>query len=496
MKKFFMASLVPLCGAIAMGACSDDPTAEPPNETPEAGAPDATDATTAETGTEPEDALPKSGSCLSARYVTTSDGLKVWTGIFDTKLDAVCLPTKKYDDALRCAPLVFHSTTEVSYSDTGCTKPVVDEVKQSPGQCDVPRWVDVQVSPGAACEESRFALFKIATAKKDFAQVYTKAPDGKCNPSGGSGSYSELEAIPGTELVKLTEAIDPITGQIGAHVLAGDDGSRFAAGDLVDIARGNARCRIATTNENKPRCVPTGGPVPIGYSENGCTTEVAGYVPCTTTDEPNKKYVTRITAKDCTAITSVSELGAVRANKDIYTGEPVQCSGPYQNPTDVFDIGPEVSPALFPELTPAERGGTRIVAGAYRSADKIVQVDEGTYTDKQPGAGNGKCYFDLAADGKLRCIPSSGNVLYSDALCQTMAVAGYASDCAAPKTARLQSLTCPLTNKIYAVGAPIAATKGYFKTTNDCLEIDVKNLYTLGAEIPPETFAEGMYVPK
>src|SRR5687767_162690 len=102
MKRSFLLPTVVLAGPFIATAiaCGDDPAETPPGGTPDAGAADAPplDSSTMDGGADSAGTdLPKAGSRLVPRFVTTADGLKAYVGIIDTKLDAQCLPSTEFD---------------------------------------------------------------------------------------------------------------------------------------------------------------------------------------------------------------------------------------------------------------------------------------------------------------------------------------------------------------------------------------------------------------
>jgi hypothetical protein len=500
-KPKMLAVVVTLATSVVF-ACGDDPEEAAPSTTPDA-APDTSveDAGLAD-GESDGGGLPKAGSRLVPRFLTTSDGLKAYVGILDTKLDAFCVPTDELDTVKRCAPAtVANIVAPIYYVDKDCTQPVVRVINPPPAGCTQSTYVGLWLKPGTGpCSAGGITLHKIKTAKIDLPNVFEKsAIDGKCSQAGEpAGSFTELTAIPSTDLVKMTDENDPVTPAIGRHVYAGEDGSRFPAYDLSDRARQDASCVPGNVVGGKTNCIPASGARSSGFVDPGCTKE--GVLPpvCAKPNDPNAIYVRRFTSENCGGNVTVYEIGPKRPTRDLYFGGPGNCSAPNVQDTDVFDIGAEVPASKFPELTTIEIGGTRILTRGFAAAGvPATFLDEG-FTDKTYSM---VCRFSTATDGKLRCLPENTAELgYSDANCQTKIAVEFANDCAQPKFVRTPvdvAGVCGPVPALTQVGAKLAGTTAFRKTQQGCTAIlDAKAIYALGSETPPASFAEGTYVPK
>lgn len=142
-------------------------------------------------------------------------------------------------------------------------------------------------------------------------------------------------------------------------------------------------------------------------------------------------------------------------------------------------------------------GGSRLKARYYDTAD-------GTSTfigwrDTQIAMS---CSFNVAADGKLRCLPygegiQSTGFYFKDAGCtQKISIVYTGGRCppAAPKYANEYDATqCPSRSRFYDVGAKLATTTAYYRDSQGvCRQTSFAgsqdDLYDVGAEVAPTTF--------
>ncbi len=484
-------------------ACGDDPESPPATEVPDASTPDVEVTETGSGDAGSTDEPWKAGSRLVPRFLTTTDGMKAFVGMLDTKLDTFCVPTKEFDTVFRCSPRYSEYFTKTSFADALCTRPVVAAIDPPQNGCEAKRFAAVTKSntnPGPCGGTGFLDLYQVVAMKIDLPKVYEKTAQGCAESVNPAGSYTELGAIPPSELVLMNEVKEPASPAIQRIAYAGEDGSRYPQYSLFDTAR-NAVCVPASESDAKTRCIPVNGAMTQGYTDNGCSQMAVVKDECPKPPDPNESFVIRYESNACTTKATVYDVGPKRATRDIYSGSPGACDGPTQHTSDVFDLGPVVGQSKFPELDYVEKGGTRMLVRTYTSQGKLATFLQESFFDKTLST---ICNLVVLQDGKLHCVPvfRGGGVFYSDASCETKIVVEYENDCAPPKYVR-EPVDAPpgicrtQVPGIYEVGAKLPGTTAYQKTAQGCDPVTgVKAVYTLGPLLPPSTFAEGTYVPK
>jgi hypothetical protein len=140
--------------------------------------------------------------------------------------------------------------------------------------------------------------------------------------------------------------------------------------------------------------------------------------------------------------------------------------------------------------------GTRLKVKRYVGADGSSAFQ--TLHDSQL---NVDCYFQLAADGQSRCLPSwpaaaSMSIAYSDAKCSNP-LAYVFKGCSVPQHAvQNDSTACawPPTVHVYSIAGPYSGALYSGSPTSCSMWTDGRvtyDFYTVGAELPPNTFVQG-----
>jgi hypothetical protein len=480
-------------------ACGSDPSGDLPSPgdadggeggAPETGAPDAP----VEVDAGPT--APGGGTRIKARYIETDDGARIFDTLYDSKLAVACSVGYAEDGALRCLPNALANVGTLYGA--GCTAKVAVVGKDI---CDVPPYAREYLTSASPCD-NKLAMHNLGAKT---TAVFTKDSGGGCNaaPLDPGEDYYELGAkLAASEMVGYTMENVPASPAIGVRMFVGEDGSRDRIGQLFDIARANG-CFPGTIGDDTPRCVPSAADQATSFGDSSCSTRIAVAEQC---------HVPQQLADTTTAIAGVAPascqllnrwrvfpVGAARATNNTWSMSGASgCLGPTPAPTGTFDVGAELAATAFPELAfETLPGGTRIGQKGYTSAGVPVE-DRTSYTDATLGAS---CTFRVAADGKLRCVPTSIFVAeYTDAGC----TAGLAEDldgCEPAKYAyRNETQTCGVLVHVHAIGAKIdpPPTDRWFGSPGNCTKsggsANAKGYYALGAEVPPATFAEGHLV--
>lgn len=455
-------------------------------------------------GGAPGPADPKSGTRIEARYHTTSDGAAIFRTLHDKQLDVDCFLHQYDDGSIRCIPL--GNVGIGSYYEAGCTKSIGVVEKLT---CADEKTFAVEEIPAPVGGANPCALKKRAY-RVGAAVTHVFQKDG--SPSGCSEvpldpqfeAYSLGPALAASELVGFTITTDVLTPKLGARVYHGDDGSIGGSIEFSDPARGGKACSIDNAADGKPRCVPVSSFYGDEYGESGCGTHVVKDVACKANDYTYDDSVAIVSdpiavADQCRPLGPTQHAyvkGAVRATKDYWEKGDTTCAGPLTSPTDLYDLGAELPAASFPELTIERRGGTRIQEEVHLESGTVVDRTDTPY-DTQLGA---YCNFGIAADGKLRCIPSGAptGVFFSDDKCQNPV--GEDSDACRPAKYVVVpgAPACNAQPHVHALGAALdPKTTPFYQSVGpgSCQQVmnleGRRTMYAPGAEVDPTTFAEG-----
>lgn len=496
--------VVGLCVAVACSSSED--AAPPPAPDVEAGSdapvgPPVEGEGGSDAGPGNGDGVQHGGTRIKLRGVQTAEGTFLYTSPYDSMLDSICYPVRTVDGVLRCVPL--SDATVTAYADINCTTLLASVSTPS---CVKPTLAVKYTSSATDHCDTRFTVYKVGGVVAA-PKVYTMDPGVGCvqhDAPPNTEYHAVTSEIPSTDLVTFTESLVPLTPDLGAYVLDGADGSRIQRAYFADTKRGKA-CEPYVANDGQMHCMPRAKAAAGGFSDMGCTVGTA---------DPRECVVAYEQFDDSTAlqfdpplhcksdVVHAFPIGAKRASRDEFTSDhDGGCFGPVTSPRDVYDVGPELSPAAMPVMTPSGSGGPRVVESTLVSGGVIAQHLTDRQTDTMLG---GTCHFAIAADGKLRCLPDGdGAYFYSDDKCTTP-LAVQVDDCTPVKyTLRNEpSASGCTTQHVHLPGTKLdpASTPAYTGTgAADCLLVGGSNslaYYTLGAEVPASTFEEAAYVTK
>jgi hypothetical protein len=164
-----------------------------------------------------------SGSRLKAKYVTGSDGSKIYVPeiAFDSQLGVDCAFVTAADGKVRCIPNVAPDSIDgwgaTGYTDAVCTKPAV-WINAAPVGCpqQVPKYVWINEYPGPYCPVADPAkalrFVHQVGALVGGASKYTKDGAGACKFSSGPSASTvayELTEVPASTFVEGSAGIDP-----------------------------------------------------------------------------------------------------------------------------------------------------------------------------------------------------------------------------------------------------------------------------------------------
>lgn len=494
-----------LLGAVFAVACGDDEpqAAQPGDGGSSSGSPDAT--TNTDDGSAPGAgaSADRSGTRLKVQGVETGDGLFVPSAdLFDSQMNVSCSYRQMTDGSIRCAPRT--AAIVRGFSDDQCQNRVALVPK---GTCPAlrPQYADEATGKGIDTCDLRVSYSKLGQALT-LAKTYERNTAGVCVETvfDSSKDYFAVQKMPDTDFVAGKIVDVAASASIAVSVFEGEDGSRIRRA-LTNVAR-NKPCQIAIASaDGKPRCTPrTGTSLGLYRTDATCMTRLALGLGCSLPDDPDDDTAAVLFGQreKCGPLTKMQAFtrGARRSAMEYYTTNEADagaCDGPRTSGTLVtYDVGPEIPSASQPEVERAPPIATQRIAieTAYLS-EGVKLLD--SFLALRDTRDNVPCEFTKATDGTLRCLPTSisGNFFFSDPQCKVPLGLDADGCIVAPKhIAVFDEVTC--TTKMYAAGPKLdRLTQPYYqKVESACLEVagsSAVNLYTLGAEVTPDTFAPG-----
>jgi hypothetical protein len=450
------------------------------------------------------------GTRLKANWFSGPDGVgrpqTRWLGQFhDTLLDLDCDFEVAGDGVLRCLPVdPFRASTlggpsRYTFADAACTQRLI-----SPGtSCLAPGVWHAELDP-AACP-ARHRRRAVGARVADADPVYDRDASGACIPYALAAPFRGDFYVLGAELDSTAYASAAVSdgethgGYTEVRLVAEDGavqllGFKAVASDLLVMpapsADGRARLLPLPADDDSG----TLG----GYStESTCTTEAfTRWGACTATTAFRQQVTTD--ASGCTAVVQIYPVGAQVAQ--LYdsslslTCQPVTVPG-----LTGYAAGTEVAPATFPQSRVLDGPGRLSRRGYGVGAEWRWDGDE--VFDMTLGRAVGP---SITSDGSLRWRPYTDVLLpatqgysttwyFSDAACTNRLANTRAVRCQAQLLARLALSGCGAA-AAYAV-LPLAPFSGPAYERHgpngfcEAQTTDGGPLYTIGAELPPSTFA-------
>lgn len=278
---------------------------------------------------------------VQQRYYESSDGARVFAGLFDNELGSECSLVLNADrSAAKCVPSSVGLGS--TFGDAACTQPRV----QYRRGCVVPKY------------STRFT--RSCPYVSSFPDIYLTGPQaggalyvsaGQCTATTPAPDLSYYSV--GTALVEpgsLTRA--PSTEGTGRYrpIRYASGASTIRDTPLYDTQR-QIECTPTTLQDGTVRCLPSGNPYSTGnyFSDAGCTMPIAvALIPkaesagCTLPPVP--AYVTRVTVTQtpCTVTREARPVGAVYTGT-LYNGTPANCTA-----TSIVDHNAHVLGAAAP----------------------------------------------------------------------------------------------------------------------------------------------------
>jgi hypothetical protein len=433
------------------------------------------------------------GSRLVWRKLTTDDGLQSIYDLYDQQLGATCYAQHGSDGQLRCIPYFPSATLSNYYADSSCTTRLAFascppstpkfayDTNGSNGYIIYPvtgTYTGAIYTGGSTCTASTaiasFSYFTVGAAlPPDQFEPMTAHGAGQ----GPQPSSSDLEQD-GTRI-----RLETVTSDDGAVSPHGFYDAQLAA-----------ECYFSTTFGSR-RCYPSQAMGSTEYFADASCTQ-----PLLTQQSSSAHYnwAYQWDPSQCAVALFFQVAGAYSGT--LYENLGTTCSSTTPGSGDSYWSLTSIGADTFAAATLAAasgafagmQSGSRIQLNVTSSADGARTLSG--FHDAQLDAD---CYFTVAGDGVLRCVPSPmayAQLYYADSSC-TQPLAVW-NGCDTPRFVQTTG-TCNATYN--QVGAAFTGTPYEdFGDGSGCKATTVassQKLYELGAAIPASTFAAGTIAP-
>jgi hypothetical protein len=192
-------------------------------------------------------AEPVSGRRIWPIVRTTSDGMRVRTGWWDSKLSQECTLRRGFDGTQRCMPYLAFRSPLSAFADPGCTQPVA--VSSTSAEGTMVRVVDANVCP------ARETLYRtqVAPAATTVYRKTTTSCTAVTVPAGAK-VFMVRDMVPNEEFVPFTEARSG-TGRLQQRVLTSSEGSVERPTYPLDTTFSDT-CAFTRTETGRIFCMP------------------------------------------------------------------------------------------------------------------------------------------------------------------------------------------------------------------------------------------------
>lgn len=438
--------------------------------------------------TQPDDW--KSGTRLQAQ-VYRAGSAKLFKTWHDTQLDMDCAFSRASDGQLRCQAVDSEQTD--MYSDSNCTQPVW--LPSGDMQCngDSSFYFRVFVPPTSICPSGVPPQYK-AGPQVTLPIVYAHdLTSGACGQALGPTTVYTGTLVDPATLVAAQSSVLPVGDRLGVEQLTADDGATQLR--AISDRQRNFECMVASGNE-VDRCVPTTFATQNGqYTDANCMTAIASYSTCGS--PPSAVLVSPWVGSSCSSPKDLendfAEVGPSVATF-AYDDTSGQCVAEALNDPTIagYSTGAAIPATALAAITYKYEGGSgQVVAqtmvaptGERLRALSLYDTKAQTY-----------CYPGNAADGQLRCIPSTpafATFFYADANC-TRPLVDLSKGCTPPAFAAVVGPSaCGATPyHIFQLGAAHPSTTLFESDNGNCepsTGFGDSNYYELGEEVDPTSF--------
>jgi hypothetical protein len=447
-----------------------------------------------------------SGTRLRARFLTAGDA-RAHVGFHDAQRDEDCTFQLAELGRMRCLPpTLTYVSGATFFSDSTC-KNAVQVLPAGPQTCSDAKYAIGTAYSDTTCTQAPLELRRVLAPATVFQNVGTG-----CAPVA-TPLVVLGDVVQWTDFVAGAATPGPgATSALGESVLVGDDGARQHQG--FRSATLDEDCAFEIMADGVARCVPGGRTGQVYFSDPACIAPEAALVNGGGTCGKSQAERFLLPASSaagavCNALRGVYALDdyAGSSSSELYSyfyssnGSGTASTSCNSASSLGGGYGQERR-ALTTDLTPSLPVATRVSGRSGRLVPALVA--EGDTRALTPGwhdnERNTDCTFKVASDGKMRCLPATGQYLLfsTDDACKS------ATHIAAPTTpscsgtsssfAIITSSTCPATTKVFSLGTDRRDVQAASTETapGRCVKVGGLAGGYDATEVDPAQFVEGV----
>lgn len=336
---------------------------------------------------------PVSGSRLTARFLLSDDGLRIFDGWFDNQRGEYCRVARGQNGRFYCFP----AANPAVFSDARCQQAQGQHLECAHRYTGVTRG-------NRRCGNEALTLWEEGDSV-NLPSRYRLSNDFCAGPDTSTGgSYVGLTTrVTEGALVEGEPFLSRASLRLGPRVIRFQDGST-APFEMYDNSQNRACVRVET--DRGIRCLPE-NTVHVGlagpfYADAACTARVA-HADGPSCLRPSLVLVTDV-VNGCMRVREAYRPGFRLDPREVYSG--ADCGTGRILPGHFYQLGERIDLATFPELRLRETGSGRIRLRSYSAADDVAIAPLGEVLfDTQLGV---ECKVAVATDGALRCLPLTG----------------------------------------------------------------------------------------
>jgi hypothetical protein len=414
----------------------------------------------------------QSGSRLRLKTVKTADGANGVYGLYDSQLLTDCYSSQASDKSLRCVPSAMGTSNR--YSDSNCQSLLgVAVCPMSPS----PKFATEYATQGCGGPQYH-SLVGVYSGPLFYSSGGQCSPD----PSPPSWTYYTIaqQETPPSAFVAAAPVQGTRYGRLAKLSTTFADGATQPAGwhdTQLDVD-----CWFNPSGDGTERCLPTlwYGFTGDLFADSSCSTTLASTTSCYSS---LIRYA--VPVGDYLRPNSISQVIGPHAGP-VWQKSGTQCT-PYSGQEVALDVKPASLSAFVSGTLSVDpqASGARIQRQLITNADGVRQSR--AWYDTQLGV---ECWFAVAGDGKMRCMPGTANAygFFADMNCKQPLA--QLSDPTTKYALQSGSNCAPPT--YYTLGSQYGGTV-YVASGTTCAKVasPPAGLYTVGAAVPVTTFVEG-----
>ena len=281
---------------------------------------------------------------------------------------------------------------------------------------------------------------------------------GGTNAGGTSGGTSAVDSgvVSGTRL--------------RAQYLTTADGARQFFGWFDKNL--NVSCHFGMADDGRIRCLPDSGAlVGAAFLDANCTQQLAQFDASSCAGPPT--FVLKSSTGDCGPSSEVYAVGAAQTPSQVFYSSSTGCAAsPTPTTQKFYALGAKADAATFLDAASAGVPSGHRLDPIFTIASDGAKQRTGWFDSTM----HGECVVSVAADQKMRCLPSTPAIVldtFSDAACsaplaQSVANAQCGSSDTPTFAFKIDTNACPAATHLYAITGKLAATQVYVQQAGAC----------------------------